>query len=426
MRGLFIIVTICLLAFSTVNSQTIDYKLLKEFDIGDAKPFEIDSDESTFFVIDKKSLHVRSLENLEVLYSINGKINSAFYSPNSLYLAIAFSKEIKLLNIETRKVKTISFKKKIRFLNWNSDSRNFAVADNRFNVRIVETETGAEKTSVRIHKRKKFFFSRILDEAQVFRIEGFFIPNSNKILTICGDETGELWDIETGDLLSTFQHFNRYTPYDNGKIVYADVSSNAKWIVTGTYDDTFLWRAEDGKLIKGFVGYSFPKFSPNSKYLGLINDPNGDRAVRIMNLETEKVTKIFDKYQGGLTRWSKDSKTFITDRTTDEVAKEVAYLWDASTGKQKAKFKTYSKYCFDPISSCRSDFDKFIFSPNDKILLSHNKKKTKFFNAETGELLKTLDDMGSPLIWNEQGNFILAKRPKQDKIGVWEISVGTD
>lgn len=39
------------------------------------------------------------------------------------------------------------------------------------------------------------------------------------------------------------------------------------------------------------------------------------------------------------------------------------------------------------VSICHSGFDKFIFSPNGKVLLSRNKKQTKFFKAENGELL---------------------------------------
>ena len=426
--ALIVVIGSTTLAFS----QIVKHKLVAEYAIGKSTrlgfngKFGFGRAAKFFFVVDQKgSLSVFRLENLNEIWT-DKKVSSAIPSPNGKWLAyVSKKREVRILEIETGDVRSVTFKHRIRLLSWSPASDNFAVAGSRFKVHFIDLKSRQVISSVVIHKRKRLFLSRLVDTAQYDFIQAFYIPNSNRVVTICGDSSGEIWNFEQGNLISKLSH-RKTRRYSSAAVVYADVSADGRWVVTSSYDQSRLWSGIDGKLIREFSGYGYPSFSPNGKYLALINDPTGDRSVRILDLVRQKIDPLIGKYSGQIVTWGPESKLFITDRTIDEVSKNRAYLWDIQTGNIRKEFNTYSKYCFDLVSTCRSDFDKFLFRPTGELLLLHNKRRLKFVGLREGRMLSSLEGFGSPIVWSSDGNFILAKKSKIQKVGLWQLTVSSD
>ncbi|MBA2620129.1 MAG: hypothetical protein H0U87_02900 [Acidobacteria bacterium] len=422
----------CLFSILPVFAQTVQTKLAAKFDarLADFGQFGFSPGENIFFAIDDgQKLTVWETKSRAQKYSLTGKFAGANFSPDGEWLAVFSKKEITILTAESGKIqaKSGTYKDEIKFLGWNPNSKNFAVGTKNFTVDILNVETGEIKNSAVIHEKKKGFFGRLNDDADFIWIKATFTPDGSKILTVCQDPTAEIWDVVTGKLIQTFT-LKLEPPYQGALpklpgIYYAEISSDGRWILIGSYDQNRLWETETGKLVKEISGYSHPSFSPDNRYLGMITDSTSkERATALFDLSTKEIKTISAKYNGEMVAWSSDGNMFITDRTTDEMNKNVAYIWDAETGKQKATLKTYSKGCLDFVSTCLSDFDIFRFSPNSQILMSQNKKQVRLLNSENGNKILSLDGAISPAVWSSRGNFVLAKDVEKGKIGLWQVS----
>lgn len=425
------------ISLPTVFSQNIQTKLLAKFDArldaGDGYAsgrLEFNPNGDAFFAFeDNQKLTVWKTGNRAPKFSLAGKFTKARFSPDGRQLAAIAKNSVTVADAESGEIRRESnkYKDEIKFLGWNPNSKNFAVGTKDFTVDILDVETGKIKNSVVVHEKKKSLVSRLSDGADRLWIEAAFTPDGGKMLTVCHDATAEFWDVETGKLVQTFTQ--RLSPPYQGalpklpEVTSGKISGDGKWILTESYDDARLWSAETGELIEQFDGFGFRSFSPDSRFLGMVTDPTSKfRATAMFDLQRRKIKTFFAEYSGEISVWSPDSKTFMTDRTTDERSKNAASVWETETGKQKAALKTYSKGCLDLVSTCLSDFDTFSFSPNGEILMSQNKKQVKFLNPENGEPILVLDDAAAPSLWSPKGNYILAKTIEKGKIGLWEVT----
>jgi WD40 repeat protein len=430
MKKIFITL-LCLISSLPAFSQNVQTKLATKFDVSrtDNALFEFNSTETAFLILDyNRKITVWETNSRREKYSLMGKFIRANFSPNGKWLAVSSKKEITVIDAETGKVLANfnNYKDEILFLGWNPNSKNFAVGTKNFTIEILDIETSKLEISFVIRHKKKGFLDRVFEGRFFGRV--LFTPDGNKVLTVGeNDSIAELWNVETGKVIHRFT-LKPASPYLGALpklpvISYAEISPDGKWILIGSHDQNRLWKTETGKLVKEFSGYSYPRFSPDSRYLGMITDTSSKyRATAMFDLLKLEIKNFFPEYFGDFVKWSPDSKTFITDRTIDEVNKEMAYVWDTETGKQKAALKTYAKYCIDFVSTCRSDFDVFSFSPNGKILMSQNKKQVKFLNPENGETILILDGATTPALLSPAGNFVLAKDIEKGKIGLWEVT----
>jgi WD40 repeat protein len=203
------------------------------------------------------------------------------------------------------------------------------------------------------------------------------------------------------------------------------VSPDSKWILTtNDFSETSLWEAASKKLIRKFESYKQAKFSPDSHYLGLFfgRDSSNAAEVQLFDLQTRALIKILPKYAGQIVEWSPDSQQFITDRTWEEVSKNEAVIWRVD-GTRMATIKTYSKHCFDFVSTCISDYDRFQFKPDGRLLMVSNKKSVRFLDPNNGSLIHEAVDLKGPAYWIPNGDLILAVDRRSEKLVVWKIKM---
>lgn len=249
-------------------------------------------------------------------------------------------------------------------------------------------------------------------------------------MTTSNDATAEFWEIETGKLIQTFtlkpepSYLSKPSYLGTSKLVsppilFAEISSDGKLILT----ENRLWEVATGKLINEFDKYSSPHFSPNSHYLKMLTGSvEKGFSTAIYDLSTLKIKTILPKDSGKIVAWSPDEKIFITDLTNQENSKKQAYIWETETGKKLAELKTHAKYCFDFVSTCISDWDRFSFSLNGKVLMSQSKDEVKFLNPQNGEVIFRLDGAQFPAIWSPNWRFLLSKAKEKGKIILFDVT----
>lgn len=380
-------------------------------------------DGARFFVVDyEKKVTVFETESQTPRYSLEGKFLTSEFNSDGKKLLIVSKKEISLLNVETGVVSGgfAKYKDEITFLGWNPNGKNFAVGAKNSTIEILDTETGKLQLSVVVHERKKSFFGRLFDYA-FFRIA--FTPDGENALIVSQDKTANLFDLNTGKILHSFQ-MKAVSPSPGEseeipEITSIKFSKDGKWILTHSLYQNRLWETEAGNLIQEF-DFSFPRFSPDSQVLGLVNEKNKAETA-IYDLAKREIRPILAKYSGGIADWSSDGKYFITDRTTDEVSKNSAFIWRADTAQQTATIKTYSNHCFDFVSTCISNSDIFRFSSDNRILLSQNEKELKLINPENGETLFQTNEVRSPALWSPDGRYVLSNSKEKRKITLSKV-----
>lgn len=385
------------------------------------------------FVIDRRDGHltIQKLVDVKSAITLEGKFASAYFSPDDQKIITFYKGKAKVFDPSSGKmIQDLSpLGKSLKFFAWSPDSSMIAVSDKKFTVSLVNAATGQITATVVTGEKKKGFFANVFDEAYAY---GFviFTPDSSKILTVNGDQFAELWDADSGKLLFKFEQKKKietnirslkYGEQMPGVVSRGDISSDGKWIITIGNDNVRLWDIEIGSLINNFDGYMYPRFSPDSRFIGLLNDPKGDRDVRIFDLRNRIVRDLLPKYSGSIVAWSRDGKTFVTDRTIDEGSKEIAMVWNAETGKNIATIDTNSKYCFDPVSTCRSDWDRFSFSPNGKLLMSYSRERVRIFDLENGASMTILEDTIGSASWSNNGEFILGRSRSTSKLKMWRV-----
>jgi len=101
------------------------------------------------------------------------------------------------------------------------------------------------------------------DSTYVFSVA--FSPNGEYALSGSDDMTARLWDVESGELLRTFEGHS-------GLVIAVAFSPDGQYVLSGSSDMTVqLWKVEDGKL--GYVfegdaeGVNAIAFSPDGRYV---------------------------------------------------------------------------------------------------------------------------------------------------------------
>jgi glucose/arabinose dehydrogenase len=169
-----------------------------------------------------------------------------------------------------------------------------------------------------------------------------FSPDGNRIISASDDDTIRLWDIASGNLLETIEGHQRW-------VASVAFSSDGKRIATGGGDSTIkLWDVTSGRLTKTLSGHLDTVFS-------VAFSPDG--------------------------RW-------IASGGADESIK----IWDAANGALLKSLISSKK----PIPYTAGNFvDSVIFSPDGKMIAStsSNENKMKLWDATSGALVRTFDDV---------------------------------
>jgi WD40 repeat protein len=188
-----------------------------------------------------------------------------------------------------------------------------------------------------------------------------FTPDGNALLTVEQEGAMKLWDVETGQLrgqIAPKGHFENL-------MKNFEFSRDGQTVATFFLGDTRLWSLETGDLLHKLPGSETTDatFSPDGHWLATASSDN-QSAGKLWNVET-----------GGV-KWTL-----------------------APTGNKSVSV---------------------IFNPEGTLLATTNDKGVKLWNAQTGELLATLDEARFPVAFSPDGHTMVTGARKDTAL-LWEL-----
>lgn len=242
-----------------------------------------------------------------------------------------------------------------------------------------------------------------------------FAPKGESVVSIGGNDA-RLWDVASRKQLV------RFSPH--GAVADADVSSDGRWVVTGSWDQSAkIWDAHTGKAIRKLDGVhqgyvNSVQFAPDGKRVLTASDDrtaqlwdattgeplqpaltgHEDRVrqahfsvdgSRIVTASNDKTARVWDadsaqeqlvlrghEWAVLCSEFSRDGKRIITGGEDN-----VAILWDAVTGEQLLKLPGHT----DSVTAVA-------FSPDGSRALTGSQDNTvKLWDAHTGKEILTLE-----------------------------------
>ena len=175
-------------------------------------------------------------------------------------------------------------------------------------------------------------------------------PDGTKILTGSADNTAKLWDINTRQVIHTFQadSFEKNSFFNN-KVVSVAFSPDGEKILTAhygilEYDTTNtpnffynvirIWDVSSGQLLLKLQGHKdrirYAAFSPDGTKVITIPEGNYEKTAKLWDAETGKEIFTMDGDTKGINvaAFSPDGTKFLTGNADRSVT-----LWDISTGQ---------------------------------------------------------------------------------------------
>ncbi len=151
-------------------------------------------------------------------------------------------------------------------------------------------------------------------------------PDGARILTISTNNSAELLDATSGELVASFPH--------QDEVFQAEFSSDGARILTASRDKTAkLWDAASGKPIVSFEhphGLNHAAFSPDG---ARILTASGDNTAKLWNAASGKLISSFDHQDTVPWAGFSPDGTRILTASWDKTAK----LWDAATAVELAR-----------------------------------------------------------------------------------------
>ena len=259
---------------------------------------------------------------------------------------------------------------------FSPDGQRIVTASKDNTARVWDANDGSLRFVLEMHEKK---FENLNNA--IFSNNATFSPDGQRIVTILGDNTAQVWDANNGSLLFVLQE------HENNKVRNASFSPNGQRIVTvsETISEhtprwyTKIWDANDASLLFALQGYNYnATFSSDSQ--------------RILTTSYDEIappndnTRVWDAKNGSqLFVLKGNNATFSPDgqRIVTVLGDNTIQVWNANDGSLLTLL----------------DGNNAIFSPNGQriVTLLSGVHIAQVWDANDGSLLALLD--GQSRIW---------------------------
>ena len=272
---------------------------------------------------------------------------------------------------------------------------------------------------------------RLRFEIKINGLEGGaqFSPDSKLILTTSASDEAKLWDVETGKLFAVLKPPEHTTTCGGA---WAQFSPDGRFVMVHRYRcGTWVWDSATA-ILKHTV--SLDKDDTASTLLGFTHDGkmfamarqtlkgwSRRISVEVRDCETGELRSSladnkWDKWPQYVF-WSNDGRMFVA--TSGHKYK--GRVWDVSTGKLKATIPMVLTYSRIPFDFGLKDRDELSLHPTLPVISATSNKFVRLWNAETGELMQTLENTGEMGEWSADGKMFLTSTKDWMWVSVWDV-----
>ncbi len=233
-------------------------------------------------------------------------------------------------------------------------------------------------------------------------------PANPAFATSSLDDTIKLWNLKTGELMTTLEGHNRGV----NAIAF---SPDGKFLISGGDDHTVkLWDATSGRLVRTLSGHlrdvTALAVSPDGQFLMTGGE---DRSIRVWQLATGKLLKTpFGVVSMVKSLASSPDGQLFASGGLDKIIR----LWSMQTAERVAELPGHA-----------GAIQHLAFSPNSQLLISASKDRTiRFWQLPQGTEIKTLRghsrDVNALAVVPDGRLLISASSDKT--IRIWDIPTG--
>ena len=345
---------------------------------------------------------------------VDVQLDALAYSHDGLLIAGSWKGGVYIWNVETLRVKRhISIPgQKFAGSTFPSGTRIAFLPDNRSFARIrfkgADGETGtAEIWDVETGEMLSSFGGDFGDYT--------FSPDGRKLLSVSGSQIVTLWELETGRILRA-----KRRPSDLYDRPYFSEDSSKLMVGFGDSNVMQIWNAETGKVASTFDGsVYFTALSPDGRTAAsAIPSWGGDERAR---------TRVWDIETGELKGEASANNTPIASVSLSPDGRFAASsprrvwagdrslrIWDLLTGREKAKYWIYGEHA--------------ALSPDGRFFAAaRSSKGIQIRSVETGEITAELADYSmSSFTFSPDGRSLAFINPNSQRKGVyiWRIDSG--
>jgi len=314
---------------------------------------------------------------------------------------------------------------RITSASFSSDGSKLATGSEDGTVRLWDVATGRTTSTLIVWRVKKIPRYRIISRAMHVPVEVYakFSPDQQSVLTTTywEDSRAKLWDATGGSLRTELGGPMVKTIYYETKeagVTAANFSQDGKFILTQSDGMVKLWETASHKAIEEFQGsFSVMKFSPDSKWLGLIST---GKDVAFLNLETLKLQPISKVETDYLNQqaFSPDSRTCVIGSGYNHYH---ATLIDVLSGRVRANIPLVAKWGFDIISEYQKDVDVLSFHPSSNFLMGANHNAVRMWDVSSGALLWETIEGRDPARFSRDGNLLVTVGKDKKTVLLWTV-----